>query len=70
MLILIMSSTPPPTHTHIYSKQVFWGHLNILEKVSLHDRCPFVTSSLTWGRYDTVIKSVPRSKVSSHQRVP
>ena len=31
-------------------KPVFKGHLNIREKVSLHDRCPFITGSLTWGR--------------------
>ena len=31
-------------------KPVFKGHLYIREKVSLHDRCPFITGSLTWGR--------------------
>ena len=31
-------------------KPVFMGHLYIQEKVSLHDRCPFITGSLTWGR--------------------
>ena len=35
---------------HSTVKPVFKGHLNIQEKVSLHDRCPFVTGSLTWGR--------------------
>ena len=29
-------------------KPVFKGHLYMREKVSLHDRCPFVTGSLTW----------------------
>ena len=29
-------------------KPVFGGHLNILEEVCLHDRCPFTTGSLTW----------------------
>ena len=27
---------------------VFKGHLYIQEKVSLHDRCPFIAGSLTW----------------------
>ena len=40
-------------------KPVFKGHLNIPEKVSLHDGCPFVTGSLTWGRYDTVLRKCP-----------
>ena len=31
-------------------KPVFKGHLNIWEKVSLHDRYPFITGVLTWGR--------------------
>ena len=31
-------------------RPVFKGHLYIREKVSLHDRCPFITGSLTWGR--------------------
>ena len=34
-------------------KPVLKGHLYIREKVSLHDRCPFITGSLTWGRLDT-----------------
>ena len=40
-------------------KPVFKGHLNIREKVSLHDRCPFVTDSLTWERWDTVLRKCP-----------
>ena len=31
-------------------KPVFKGHLNIQDKVCLHDRCPFATGSLAWGR--------------------
>ena len=31
-------------------KPVFKGHIYIREQVSLHDRCPFITGSLTWGR--------------------
>ena len=38
-------------YIYIYTvKPVFKGHLIIPEKASLHDRCPFVTGSLTWGR--------------------
>ena len=33
-------------------KPIFKGQLNIPEKVSLHDGCPFVTGSLTWERED------------------
>ena len=40
-------------------KPVFKRHLYIQEKVSLHDRCPFATGSLTWGRYDTVLRKCP-----------
>ena len=40
-------------------KPVFKGHLYIREKVSLHHRCPFITGSLTWGRYDTVLRKCP-----------
>ena len=48
------SNCVPPTDIwglfHYTVKPVFKGHLNIHEKVSLHDRCPFITGSLTWGR--------------------
>ena len=40
-------------------KPVFKGHLNIPEKVALHGRCPFVTGSLAWGRYNTVMRKCP-----------
>ena len=40
-------------------RPVFKGHLYIQEKVSLHDRCRFVTGSLTWGRWDTVLRKCP-----------
>ena len=40
-------------------KPVFKGHLYISEKVSPHDKCPFVTGSLTWGRYDIVLRKRP-----------
>ena len=40
-------------------KPVFKGHLNIPEKVSLHDRCPCVTGSLKWGRWDMVLRKCP-----------
>ena len=42
-------------YCHYTVKSVFKGHLNIPENVSLHDICPFVTGSLTLGRYDTVL---------------
>ena len=49
-------------------KPVFKGHLNIQEEVSLHDRCPFVTGSLTWGRYNTVLRKCPL--ISDHRVSP
>ena len=52
-----------PLYFHNTVKPVFKGHLNIPEKVSIHDRCPFVTDSLTWGRYRTRSwESVPWSQ--------
>ena len=39
--------------------KTFKGHLNIPENVSLHDRCPFITSSLTWGGWDSVLRKCP-----------
>ena len=44
-----------------YSKPCPRGHLNIPEKVSLHDGCPFMTGSLTWGRWDMVLRKCPLS---------
>ena len=46
-------------YCHHTVKPVFKWHLNIPENVSLQDRCPFVTGSLTWGRYDTVLRKCP-----------
>ena len=40
-------------------KPLFRGHLNIPEKVSLHDRCPLITSCLTWSRLGTVLRKCP-----------
>ena len=39
-------------------KYVFWGHLDIREKVSPHDGCPFSPGSLynlIWGRFYIVL---------------
>ena len=41
-------------------KPVFKGHLNIPEKVSLHDRCPFITGFLTCERYNTILRKHPQ----------
>ena len=52
-------------------KPVFKGHLYIREKVSLHDRCPFVTGSLTWGEIGHRFKKVsPDHRVSPRHSVP
>ena len=49
-------------------KPVLKGHLNVQEKVVLHDRYPFISGSLKWGRYDIILRTcVPLDhKMSSH----
>ena len=61
-LLALVKSTQSTVNTHKVSfiycfsvsrmsvKAVFNGHLNIPEKLSQHDRCPFIAGSLTWGR--------------------
>ena len=45
-----MYTVKPVYRGHLNTvKPVFRGHFNIPQKVSLHDRCPFVTGSLTLG---------------------
>ena len=38
------------------------GHLNRPVKVSLHEGCPFITGSLTWGRWDIILSKHPLIK--------
>ena len=40
-------------------KPVFKGHLNNTENVSPYDKCPFITGSLTWGRYGAILTKRP-----------
>ena len=43
----------------------------ILDKVSLHDRCPFIIDFLTTQeKYNTILKINPISKGVSYQTVP
>ena len=50
----------------------FKGHHCTIENVSLHDRCPFVTGSLTGARRDIILRkfSLIMHRVSSHRNVP
>ena len=54
--ILRMTYGKCPASLSYTVKTVFRGPLNILVKVSLHHRCPFITGSLTWERLDTVLR--------------
>ena len=73
--------TKAPTHVLIYFvryvctwKRVFREHLNIPEKVSPYDRCPFVTgvpsSQVSLHDRCPYITGVPSSQVSLHHRCP
>ena len=46
------------------------GLQTILEKVTVHDRCPFFIGSLIWGKYDTVLISVPWRRVLLYRGCP
>ena len=52
-------------------EHVFKGHLHIPDKLSLYDRCPFITGSLAYARQDTVLRkcSLYDQKMSSHESV-
>ena len=39
-----------PSVVYCTDKPVFRGQLNIRNKISLHNKCPFVTGYFTWGR--------------------
>ena len=53
----------PITSDSFTVKPVFKGHFNIREKVSLHDRCSFVTGSFNMGQIRTPFwESVPWSQ--------
>ena len=39
-----------PQYYQAVVEPIFKRHLNVAEKIPLHDGCPFITGSLIWGR--------------------